>query len=108
MRVVMGHALAGSIHPAKLAFRDEFPDAELLNVMNDILLADFGDSRISNLRRRMSQLIYYCAEHGADAVRLACSVYAPVVESARNLVDMPVLSSYDAVPGRCDHLRQSH
>jgi len=28
---------------------------------------------------------------------LACSVYAPVVESARNLVDIPVLSSYDAV-----------
>ena len=97
MRVVMIHAIAGSIHPTKLAFRDKFPDAELVNVMDDSLLADFGDSLTSNLRGRMSQLIYYCAEHGADAVGLACSVYAPVVESARNLVGIPVLSSYDAV-----------
>jgi Asp/Glu/hydantoin racemase len=97
MRVVMIHAVAGSIHPAETAFRDEFPDAELVNVMDDSLLTDYGDSINSRLRRRMSQLICYCAEHGADAVGLACSVYAPVVESARHLVDIPVLSSYEAV-----------
>lgn len=97
MRVVMIHALAGSIHPTKLAFRDEFPDAELVNLMDDSLLIDFGDNLTNKLRRRISQLVCYCAEHGADAVGLACSVYAPVVESARNLVDIPVLSSYDAV-----------
>jgi Asp/Glu/hydantoin racemase len=97
MRVVMIHAVAGSIRPAELAFRDEFPDAELVNLMDDSLLTDYGDNINSRLRRRMSQLICYCAEHGADAVGLACSVYAPVVESARDLVDIPVLSSYEAV-----------
>jgi Asp/Glu/hydantoin racemase len=97
MRVVMIHAVAGSIRPAELAFRDEFPEAELVNLMDDSLLTDYGDSINSRLRRRMSQLICYCAEHGADAVGLACSVYAPVVESARHLVDIPVLSSYEAV-----------
>jgi Asp/Glu/hydantoin racemase len=97
MRVVMIHAVAGSIRPAELAFRDEFPDAELVNLMDDSLLTDYGDNINSRLRRRMSQLICYCAEHGADAVGLACSVYAPVVESARHLVDIPVLSSYEAV-----------
>ena len=81
MHVVMIHALAGSIHPTKLAFRDEFPDAELVNVMDDSLLPDFGDSLTPNLRRGMSQLIYYGAEYGADAVGLACSVYALVVET---------------------------
>jgi len=45
----------------------------------------------------MTQLICYAEEHGADAIGLACSVYAPVVESARDLVDVPVLSSYDPV-----------
>ena len=97
MRVAMIHALAGSIEPTKLAFHDEFPDAELVNVMDDSLLTDFGENLTPKLRRRMSQLICYCAEHGADAVGLACSVYAPVVESARDLVDIPVLSSYEAV-----------
>ena len=97
MRVAMIHALAGSIEPTRLAFHDEFPDAELVNVMDDSLLTDFGENLTHKLRRRMSQLICYCAEHGADAVGLACSVYAPVAESARDLVDIPVLSSYEAV-----------
>lgn len=97
MRVAMIHAVAGSIEPTKLAFHDEFPDAELVNVMDDSLLTDFGENLTPKLRRRMSQLICYCAEHGADAVGLACSVYAPVVELARDLVDIPVLSSYEAV-----------
>jgi len=45
----------------------------------------------------MSELICYSEEHGADAIGLACSVYAPVVESARELVDVPVFSSYGPV-----------
>ena len=45
----------------------------------------------------MSGLICYGAEHGADAVGLACSVYAPVVDSACDLVDVPVVSSYGPV-----------
>ena len=49
------------------------------------------------LRRRMSQVICYSAEHGADAIGLACSVYAPVAESAQDLVDVPVISSYGPV-----------
>tara|TARA_B100000949_G_scaffold31042_1_gene24368 strand:+ start:63 stop:209 length:147 start_codon:yes stop_codon:yes gene_type:complete len=40
--VVMIHPLAGSIHPTNLAFQDEFPVAELVNVMDDSLLSDFG------------------------------------------------------------------
>ena len=97
MRVVMIHALAESMPPVRLAFRDEFPDADLINLLDESLFIDFDQHLTPRLRRRMSQLICYCAEHGADAIGLACSVYAPVVESARELVDVPLLSSYDAV-----------
>ncbi|MBM3942235.1 MAG: aspartate/glutamate racemase family protein [SAR202 cluster bacterium] len=45
----------------------------------------------------MTDLIYYSADHGADAVGLACSVYAPVVKSARELVPVPVVSYYGPV-----------
>lgn len=97
MRVVIIHALAESVPPVRLAFQDEFPDAELINLLDEGLFIDFDQHLTPRLRRRMSQLICYSAEHGADAIGLACSVYAPVVESARELVDVPVLSSYDAV-----------
>lgn len=97
MRVVMIHALAESIPPVKLAFTEEFPEAEVINLMDEGLLVDFPGSITPGLRRRMSGLICYCQDSGADAIGLACSVYAPVVDSARDLVDVPLVSSYGPV-----------
>ena len=97
MRIVMIHALAESIPPVRLAFQDVFPEAEVINLLDEGLFIDFEDKLTPKLRRRMSELICYSEEHGADAIGLACSVYAPVVESARELVDVPVFSSYGPV-----------
>jgi len=97
MRVVMIHALAESIPPTKLAFQEVFPEAELVNLLEEGLFLDFGDQLTPPLRRRMTQLICYCAEHGARAIGLACSVYTPMVETARTVVDVPVVSSYGPV-----------
>jgi len=45
----------------------------------------------------MTQLICYSAEHGAQAIGLACSVYTPMVETACGVVDVPIVSSYGPV-----------
>jgi Asp/Glu/hydantoin racemase len=45
----------------------------------------------------MTQLICYSAEYGAQAIGLACSVYTPVVEMVRTVVDVLVVSSYGPV-----------
>jgi Asp/Glu/hydantoin racemase len=97
MRVVMIHALAESIPPVRLAFQEEFPEAEVVNLLDEGLLLDFEDAITPNLRRRMSDLICYSQDHDANAIGLACSVYAPVVDSARDLVDVPLVSSYGPV-----------
>lgn len=93
----MIHALAESIRPAKLAFQEVFPQAEVVNLLDEGLLLDFQDELTPALRRRMSQLICYCAEHGADGIGLACSVYTPMVDAARELVEVPLVSSYGPV-----------
>ena len=97
MRVVMIHAIAESIPPVNTAFDEVFPETEVVNLLDEGLFLDFDDHITPALRRRMSGLICYGAEHGADAVGLACSVYAPVVDSACDLVDVPVVSSYGPV-----------
>ena len=97
MRVTMIHALAESIPPVRLAFAKEFPEAEVINVLDEGLLIDFDDEITPVLRRRMSNLIGYCQDNRADAIGLACSVYAPVVDSAKDLVDVPLVSSYGPV-----------
>ena len=97
MRVTMIHAIAESIPPVRLAFAEEFPEAEVVNVLDEGLLFDFDDKITPHLRRRMSNLIGYCQDNKADGIGLACSVYAPVVDSARDLVDVPLVSSYGPV-----------
>ncbi len=97
MRIVMIHALAESVPPVKVAFGEVFPEAEVLNLLDEALFIDFKGQITPRLRRRMSQLICYCEEYGADAIGLACSVYAPVVETAQDLVEVPVVSSYSPV-----------
>ena len=97
MRVTMIHAIPESIPPVRLAFSEEFPEAEVVNVLDEGLLIDFDDNLTPNLRRRMSNLIGYCQDNKADAIGLACSVYAPVVDSAKELVNVPLVSSYGPV-----------
>ena len=97
MRVTMIHAIAESIPPVRLAFGEEFPEAEVVNVLDEGLLIDFDDQLTPQLRRRMSDLIGYCQGNQADAIGLACSVYAPVVDSAKDMVSVPLVSSYGPV-----------
>ena len=97
MRVTMIHAIAESIPPVRLAFGEVFPEAEVINVLDEGLLIDFKGHLTPQLRRRMSNIIGYCQDNHADAIALACSVYAPVVDSAKDLVDIPLVSSYGPV-----------
>ena len=97
MRVVMIHAIAESMPPVKTAFGEVFPEAEVVNLLDDSLLVDFEDCLTPRLVRRMNRLVTYAADHGADAVGLACSVYAPAVEAIREMVDVPLVSSYGPV-----------
>lgn len=97
MRVTMIHAIAESIPPVRLAFDSVFPEAELINVLDEGLLVDFDDQLTPLLRRRMSNIIGYCQDNKANAIGLACSVYAPVVDSAKDLVHVPLVSSYGPV-----------
>ncbi|HEX9869493.1 MAG TPA: hypothetical protein VGC99_13045, partial [Candidatus Tectomicrobia bacterium] len=99
MRVVMIHAVAESMQPTKLAFQEVFPEAQLVNLLDEGLFLDFGDQLTPALRRRMTQLICYSAEYGAQAIGLACSVYTPMVEMVCGVVDVPIISSYGPVMG---------
>ena len=97
MRAVMIHALAESIPPVRMAFSEVFPEAEVINLLDEGLFVDFKDTLTPKLLRRMGSLVTYNADHGADTIGLACSVYAPAVETLKELVDVPLVSSYSPV-----------
>ncbi len=74
-----------SVAPAQAAFADEFPDAELWHLLDDRLVmdADAAGGLTPALRDRMSTLIQYAVDGGADAVQLSCSMYGPVAVDAQ-------------------------
>ena len=81
----------------KLASPDIFPEAAVIDLLDEEQFIDFDERLTPDLRRRMTQLIRYAEEHRADAVGLARSVFAPVVGTALELVNVPVLPSHDPV-----------
>lgn len=85
-----------AIPPAIDAMAEQFPEAEVWNLLDDRLLRDAADAGglTEPLHQRMRRLIAHAVDCGADAVLLTCSMYGPVVQQAA--ASVPVLAPDDA------------
>jgi len=97
--VALIHASTASVAPAEAAFGADFPEAQLWNLLDDRLVvdADRAGGLTPALHDRMSILIRYAVDGGADAVQLSCSMYGPVANAAAGAHDVPVLASDQAM-----------
>lgn len=91
-------ATATAIPPTMEAFRKEFPEARLWNLLDDRLVTEAIDAgRLTkDLHKRMSRLIDYALEGGATGVLLTCSMYGPVAHEMATSTDVPLLAADDA------------
>jgi hypothetical protein len=94
--VAVIHATTASFQPVEAAFAETCPSVDLWHLLDDRLVrdADAAGGLTNDLRRRMSVLIAYAIEGGADAVQLACSMYGPVATEQSGAV--PVMPSDQA------------
>lgn len=97
--VALIHASQASMAPAEAAFGDEFPEAELWHLLDSRLVtdADAAGGLTDGLRARMSTLIQYAVDGGADAVQLSCSMFGPVAYDAAVRQPVTVLASDQAM-----------
>ena len=97
--VALIHASEASMAPAVAAFGDEFPDADLWHLLDNRLVsdADAAGGLTESLHARMSTLIQYAVDGGADAVQLSCSMYGPVARDAAARLPVTVLASDQAM-----------
>lgn len=97
--VALIHASEASMAPAVAAFGDEFPDADLWHLLDNRLVsdADAAGGLTDRLHARMSTLIQYAVDGGADAVQLSCSMYGPVAQDAAQRLPVTVLASDQAM-----------
>jgi hypothetical protein len=96
--VALISATPAAIGPAQQAFATEFPDAELLNLLDDGLQeqANRAGGLTDHLTMRMRRLIDHAVLEGADAILLTCSMYSSVAQLAAPELQVPILGPDDA------------
>jgi hypothetical protein len=100
MRIALIHALKHSIPPIEAAFAGHWPDASLMNLLDDSLSADVArDGRITEaMTERFLRLGRYAKGAGADAILFTCSAFGACNEAvAREQAPMPVLKPNEAM-----------
>lgn len=100
MRITLVHALKHSIQPIEAAFAKLWPEARLMNLMDDSLSADLArDGGLSDaMTERFLGLGRYAAGTGSDAILFTCSAFGPCIEAvARAHAPMPVLKPNEAM-----------
>ena len=100
MRIALIHALRHSIAPIEAAFARLWPQAALMNLLDDSLSADLArDGKLDDaMTERFLMLGRYATETGADAILFTCSAFGPCIEAvARAHAPVPVLKPNEAM-----------
>jgi aspartate/glutamate racemase len=100
-RIALIHALVHSMAPVNDAFRRQWPEATLMNLLDDSLSRDLAEGQAGldeAMHRRFEDLARYAADSGAQAILFTCSAFGPCIERvARQHPGMPVLKPNQAM-----------
>ena len=94
MRITLIHAMSPSIPPITQAFHRLWPEATLMNLLDDSLAPDLARDRALTpaMTDRFLALARYGKSTGSDAILFTCSAFGPSIEAcAREFPSIPVL-----------------
>ncbi len=100
MRITLVHALKHSIVPIEASFAKLWPEARLMNLLDDSLSADLArDGKLTDaMTERFLSIGRYAASTGANGILFTCSAFGPCIEAvAGALAPMPVLKPNEAM-----------
>ena len=100
MRIALIHALRHSPPPIEAAFARAWPEAVLMNLLDDSLSADLArEGRLTpGMTERFLTLSRYAAGTGAEGILFTCSAFGPCIEAvARDQAPRPVLKPNEAM-----------
>ncbi|MCA3155882.1 MAG: hypothetical protein ING30_12845 [Burkholderiales bacterium] len=92
MRIALIHAGTVSIQPIENAFRRLWPEAQLMNILDDSLFSDRGEGALpAFMTDRFIALGRYAVQSGAQGILFTCSAFSPCIEACANDL-APILS----------------
>lgn len=98
-KIYLIHAAPVAIGPIGASFRENFPAAQVVNLLEDSLMTDLAaEGRLSeNMIERFVEIGRYCVKAGADAILFTCSAFGPAIEACARQVAIPVLKPNEAM-----------
>jgi Asp/Glu/hydantoin racemase len=98
-RIALIHATRLSIDPIAAAFGRHWPEAQLMNILDDSLSRDRErDGELTHaMIDRFIDLATYAKGTGADAILFTCSAFGPAIEAAGRAVEIPTLKPNEAM-----------
>jgi hypothetical protein len=100
MRIALIHALRHSPPPVEAAFQRLWPEAVLMNLMDDSLSADLARAgRLTeSMTSRFLALSRYAAATGAQGILFTCSAFGPCIDAVKaDAAPLPVLKPNEAM-----------
>lgn len=106
-RVALIHATPLAIAPVVGAFVRLWPQAKLMNLLDDCLSADLAEtgSLDGALVERFIDLAQYAKRAGAQGILFTCSAFGPAIEAAAAVVGVPTYKPNEAM--FCDALEKA-
>eukprot|EP00511_Aplanochytrium_stocchinoi_P005809 CAMPEP_0204836710 /NCGR_PEP_ID=MMETSP1346-20131115/25953_1 /ASSEMBLY_ACC=CAM_ASM_000771 /TAXON_ID=215587 /ORGANISM="Aplanochytrium stocchinoi, Strain GSBS06" /LENGTH=229 /DNA_ID=CAMNT_0051971649 /DNA_START=165 /DNA_END=854 /DNA_ORIENTATION=- len=87
-----------SIKATSVAFERQFPEATIVNIMDDSLSRDVAHSGLdAHMYERFSKLGNYAASLSVDAILFTCSAFGGPIERVQSEHNMPVLKPNEAL-----------
>jgi Asp/Glu/hydantoin racemase len=100
-RIALIHALSHSIIPINTSFKQIWPAAQLMNLLDDSLSADLasnGKGLDVAMHERFMKLGTYAVNTGCDGILFTCSAFGSCIEAvAKAYPNIPVLKPNEAM-----------
>lgn len=98
-RVALIHATPVAVQPVTEAFARLWPQASLMNLLDDSLSGDLAaqGQLDAGMTQRFVDLAEYAVRTGAHGVLFTCSAFGPAIEAAARAVDVPTYKPNEAM-----------
>ncbi len=101
MRVALVSSTRAVFGPMEEAFRSDFPEAQIIHVLDETLLEDFRrDGGLSPASRRKAlRMALSAQDSGVEGILVTCSTLSPSVDDIRPFLTIPIVKIDEPVIG---------
>jgi len=98
-RIALIHAVTVAMDPVREAFAAGWPEAEIVNLLDDSLSLDRArdDDLTAEMHGRIEMLADYALRIGSEGILYTCSAFGAAIESVADRSRIPVLTPNEAM-----------